>query len=64
VVLLNGVRQTGRSRLARELAKTLSISYVTLDDATQLAAASSDAQVYLAGLGERVVIDEVRKAPG
>ncbi len=37
--------------------------YVTLDDATQLAAASSDAQGFLAGLGARVVIDEVQKAP-
>ena len=63
MVLLDGARQTGRSRLARELAKTLSIRYVTLDDATQLAAASSDAQIYLAGLGERVVIDESKKPP-
>lgn len=58
MVLLDGARQTGKSALARELAKTLSIPYVTLEDATQLAAASSDAQGYLAGLGERVVIDK------
>jgi predicted AAA+ superfamily ATPase len=64
VVLLNGARQTGKSTLAREFAQALSIPYVTLDDATQLAAASSDAQGYLAGLGERVIIDEVQKAPG
>ena len=64
VVLLNGARQTGKSTLAQELAKALSVPYVTLDDATQLAAASSDAQGFLAGLGGRAVIDEVRKAPG
>ncbi|MEN8132235.1 MAG: ATP-binding protein, partial [Pseudomonadota bacterium] len=64
VVLLNGARQTGKSTLAQEFAQALSIPYVTLDDATQLAAASSDAQGFLAGVGDRAVIDEVQKAPG
>ena len=64
MVLLNGARQTGKSTLAQEFAKALSIPYVTLDDATQLAAASSDAQGFLAGLGDRAVINEVQKAPG
>ncbi len=63
VVLLNGARQTGKSTLAQNLAKSWSIPYVTFDDATQLAAATSDAQGFLAGLGDRVVIDEVQKAP-
>jgi predicted AAA+ superfamily ATPase len=63
-VLLNGARQTGKSTLAQEFARSHSIPYVTLDDATQLAAASSDAQGFLAGLGDRAVIDEVQKAPG
>ena len=64
VVLLNGARQTGKSTLARGFAQARSIPYITLDDATQLAAASSDAQGFLAGLGDRAVIDEVQKAPG
>jgi len=64
VVLLNGARQTGKSTLARDFAQAHSIPYITLDDATQLAAASSDAQGFLAGLGDRAVIDEVEKAPG
>lgn len=64
VVLLNGARQTGKSTLAQEFARTLAIPYVTLDEATRLAAASSDAQGFLAGLGDRAVIDEVQKAPG
>ncbi|MEA3291386.1 MAG: ATP-binding protein [Pseudomonadota bacterium] len=63
VVLLNGARQTGKSTLAREYAKALSATYVTLDDATQLAAARSDVRGFLSGLGDRVVIDEVQKAP-
>ena len=64
VVLLNGARQTGKSTLARDFAQARSIRYITLDDATQLAAASSDAHGFLAGLGDRAVIDEVQKAPG
>ena len=64
VVLLNGARQTGKYTLARDFAQARSIPYITLDDATQLAAASSDAQGFLAGLGDRAVIDEVQKAPG
>jgi len=63
VVLLNGARQTGKSTLAQDYAKASSVPYVTMDDATQLAAASSDAQGFLDGLGDRVVIDEVQKAP-
>jgi predicted AAA+ superfamily ATPase len=64
VVLLNGARQTGKSTLARMVAESLSFSYVTLDDVTMLAAAGSDPQGFVAGLGERTVIDEVQKAPG
>ena len=63
VVLLNGARQTGKTTLAREYASTASVPYVTLDDATQLAAARFDAQGFLSGLGHQVVIDEVQKAP-
>lgn len=64
VVLLNGVGQTGKSTLAQEFARSESIIYFTLADATQLAAASSDARGFLAGLGDRADIDEVQKAPG
>ena len=64
VVLLNGARQTGKSTLAQAIAQASGIPYVTLDDATRLAAASTDAQGFLAGLGDRAVIDEVQKAPG
>jgi predicted AAA+ superfamily ATPase len=63
VVLLNGARQTGKTTLARDYADSASIAYATLDDATQLAAARSDAKGFLLGLGDRAVIDEVQKAP-
>ncbi len=64
VVLLNGARQTGKTTLAREFARGSDLPYVTLDDATQLAAANADPQGFLAGLGDRAVIDEAQKAPG
>ncbi len=64
VVLLNGARQTGKTTLAREYARAQSVPYATLDDATQLAAATADARGFLQGLGDRAVIDEVQKAPG
>jgi chloramphenicol 3-O-phosphotransferase len=47
VVLLNGARQTGKSTLVQAFAKASSVPYVTLDDATQLAAARSDARGFL-----------------
>jgi predicted AAA+ superfamily ATPase len=63
VVLLNGARQTGKSTLAIALAAEFGMRYVTLDDATALAAASADALGFLKGLGASAVIDEVQKAP-
>lgn len=63
VVLLNGARQSGKSTLVNTLAKEVGARYVTLDDATTLAAASTDPIGFLAGLGTAAVIDEVQKAP-
>lgn len=64
VVMLNGARQTGKSTLAKSLISENHIGrYVTLDDATALAAAKHDPAGFLAGLGESVVIDEIQRAP-
>lgn len=65
VVLLHGARQTGKSTLARWIAEDPHPArYVSLDDATSLAAATSDPQGFVAGLGGPAVIDEVQRAPG
>ncbi|HEX2224189.1 MAG TPA: ATP-binding protein [Thermoanaerobaculia bacterium] len=65
VVLLTGARQTGKSTLAQSLLDGHAASYLTLDDATVLAAAAQDPQGFLAGLGGGpVVLDEVQRAPG
>lgn len=64
VVLVNGARQTGKTTLVRTIAKgQRGMRYVTLDDAATLAAAQADPVGFVSGLGERVVFDEVQKAP-
>jgi hypothetical protein len=62
VVMLTGARQSGKSTLAGRIAAEAGLAYVTLDDATTLAA-TRDATAFLQGLGERAVIDEVQRAP-
>jgi predicted AAA+ superfamily ATPase len=64
VVLINGARQTGKTTLAQSLVKGIAgASYATLDDAGALAAAATDPQGFLDGLGSTAVIDEIQKAP-
>src|SRR3990167_9117395 len=64
VVLLNGPRQAGKSTLAQEVAwHKHPARYLTLDDATTLAAARNDPQGFLAGFVGPVVIDEIQRAP-
>lgn len=65
VVLLNGARQTGKSWLARQIAGKLGgARYLTLDDATVLAAARTDPTSFVVHDSGMLVIDEVQKAPG
>lgn len=65
VVLLQGARQTGKTTLARALAKESSPSrrYLTLDDPAVLAAARENPSGFIAGLDGPVVLDEVQFAP-
>ena len=64
VVLLNGARQVGKSTLAQQIVKREKGSYFTMDDATLLAAATSDPPGFISGLDGFTVIDEVQKVPG
>lgn len=64
VVLLNGARQAGKSTLVQSVADGERAQYLTLDDATVLAAASRDPGGFIAGLGGPVILDEVQRAPG
>ncbi len=61
VVLLSGPRQSGKTTLGRKLAGG-DMAYMTLDNATVLAAARSDPVGFVRGL-DRAIIDEVQRAP-
>jgi predicted AAA+ superfamily ATPase len=61
VVLLTGPRQAGKTTLARCLADERR-AYVTLDNATTLAAAKADPTGFVRNL-DHAVIDEIQRAP-
>lgn len=64
ILFLNGARQAGKSTLAKQIiGKKILSDYVTLDDATSLVAASNSPQFFLEGLVDKIVIDEVQRAP-
>lgn len=63
-VALLGARQAGKSTLARMLAdERLPADYITLDDEPVRDLATADPAGFVAGLGRRVVIDEVQRVP-
>ncbi len=61
VVLISGPRQAGKTTLAGQVAGR-DIPFLTLDDATTLAAAKSDPVGFIRGL-DKAVIDEIQRAP-
>ena len=61
VVLLSGPRQSGKTTLGQKLAHA-GMVYMTLDNATALAAARGDPIGFVRGL-DRAIIDEVQRAP-
>jgi len=64
VVYLQGPRQAGKSTLAQVLRNEgHDADYFTLDDAATLAAAQGDPDGFIAGLPERVILDEVQRVP-
>lgn len=60
VVVLHGARQSGKTTLARRIARQRGGSYVTLDDDASRRAALDDPMAYLSALGRPAVIDEVQ----
>lgn len=63
VVLLNGARQVGKSTLAQSVADGERAQYLTLDDATVLAAANRDPAGFISGLSGSVILDEIQREP-
>lgn len=64
VVLIEGPRQAGKSVLARDLVGARRAApYITLDDALTLASARENAQDFVLGLPDPVILDEIQRAP-
>jgi len=61
VVLLTGARQVGKSTLAQTMVPE--DRYLTLDDATVLAAAQTDPTAFIGRYAEMVVVDEIQRVP-
>jgi len=61
VVCLLGPRQVGKSTLAQRIDSDR--TYLSLDDSTLLQAARQDAIGFVESLPERVILDEVQRAP-
>ena len=64
VVLVHGPRQCGKTTLARAVGEARGHAYVTLDDHVTLASALADPVAFVDDLPERVILDEVQRAPG
>ena len=60
VVVLHGARQSGKTTLARQVARRQGGSYVTLDDDATRLAMLDDPVAYLSGLRAPAVVDEVQ----
>lgn len=65
IVFLNGPRQAGKSTLVQTLSrKEYVANYVSFDNATQMAAATSSPESFLLQRDDRLIIDEVQLVPG
>ena len=62
-VLIHGPRQCGKTTLARSVGEARDYTYFSLDDDVTLAAAKADPVGFVGDLPDRVVLDEVQRAP-
>ena len=62
-VLLQGPRQCGKTTLARMVGEPMGYEYISFDDDVARTAAVADPPGFVAGLAERVVLDEVQRVP-
>ena len=63
VVLIHGSRQCGKTTLAQLVGQKLGYYYLTFDDTNQLNSAKNDPVGFIDTLPEKVIIDEVQRAP-
>ncbi len=64
VVLIHGPRQCGKTTLAQVAGRASRYAYFSFDDDVTLAAATADPVGFVADLPDRVILDEVQRAPG
>ena len=62
-VLIHGPRQCGKTTLARMVGASRGYRYVTFDDEVIRGAAEDDPHGFAAALPDRIIVDEVQKAP-
>ena len=62
VVVITGARQTGKSTLAKQIARDTGIPYLTLDD-TDVRERAATAPVNLVREAPRMIVDEVQRVP-
>ncbi|MEA1892073.1 MAG: ATP-binding protein [Campylobacterota bacterium] len=63
IVIISGPRQSGKTTLAKEIAKELDFQYYTMDDDTVLNAAKDDPATFVKQLSKKpAVIDEIQMA--
>jgi predicted AAA+ superfamily ATPase len=64
IVAINGPRQSGKTTLAQEIAKTLSMDYYTFDDEAMRITASSNPLPFIEQLSKSpCIIDEIQMVP-
>lgn len=63
VVLLHGPRQCGKTTLANHVGAARDYAYFSFDDEVTLAAAKEDPVGFIGELPDRVILDEVQRAP-
>ncbi len=62
-VLIHGPRQCGKTTLARKVGEARDYAYFSFDDDVTFAAAKADPVGFVGELPDRVVLDEVQRAP-
>ena len=62
-VLVHGPRQCGKTTLARWVGSSRGYDYISFDNDVARAAAEADPAGFVAGLPERVILDEVQRVP-
>ena len=62
-VLVHGPRQSGKTTLVRRVGEPRGYLFISFDDDVARAAAESDPAGFVAGLPDRVILDEVQRVP-